>query len=110
MLNWIQISNSQNYGLAENISDSFESEATATDARYPVDRTVQFKMDFFEGWFQQQTPKHKEIIRLLALGNIQVGVSPTCICQYQKRFRASWNEYIADKKGTDKKEAAKEAA
>jgi hypothetical protein len=106
----------KNYGLAENISDSFESEATATDARYPVDRTVQFKIDFFEGWFQQQTPKHKEIIRLLALGNIpsdvarKVGVSPTCICQYQKRFRASWNEYIADKKGTDKKDVADKAA
>jgi DNA-directed RNA polymerase specialized sigma24 family protein len=101
----------KNYGLAENISDSFESEATATDARYPVDRTVQFKMDFFEGWLQQQTPKNQEIIRLLAMGNSpsevarKIGMSPATICQYQKRFRASWNEYIADKK-----EAANEAA
>jgi len=101
----------KNYGLAENIADSFESEATATDARYPVARTVQFKMDFFEGWLQEQTPKHQEIIRLLAMGNSpsevarKCGVSPVYICQSQKRYRASWNEYIADKK-----EAANEAA
>ena len=101
----------KNYGLAENIADSFESEATATDARYPVARTVQFKIDFFEGWLQEQTPKHQEIIRLLAMGNSpsevarKCGVSPVYICQSQKRYRASWNEYIADKK-----EVANEAA
>jgi hypothetical protein len=101
----------KSYGLAENIADSFESEATVTDARYPVDRTVQFKMDFVEGWLQQQTPKNKEIIRLLAMGDIpsevarKMGVSPACICSYQKRYRASWNEYISDKKEATKKAA-----
>ena len=96
----------KHYGLAEKISDSFTSEAAATDARYPVARTVQFKMDFFEGWLQQQTPRNKEMIRLLAMGNSpsevarKLGVSPSCICLWQKRFRASWNDYIADKKET----------
>jgi len=106
-------SNVKNYGLAENITDSFSSEATALDARYPVARTVQFKMDFIEGWLQEQTPKNREIIRLLAMGDIpsevarKIGMSPATICQYQKRFRASWLAYISDKKETaaDKKAA-----
>jgi DNA-binding NarL/FixJ family response regulator len=101
----------KHYGLAENIADTFEGEASATDGRYPPDRIVQFRMDFHEGWLQQQSPKDKEIIRELAMGSTQsevarkFGVTPACINQYQKRYRASWNAYIADKK-----EAAKKAA
>jgi len=101
----------KNYGLAENIADCFTSEATATDARYPVDRTVQFKMDFFEGWLQGQSERDREIIFDLAMGETtgdvarKYGVSDGLISQYRKRYRSSWNEYIADKK-----EAAKEAA
>jgi hypothetical protein len=101
----------KNYGLAENIADTFTSEAAATDARYPVARTVQFKIDFIEGWLQEQTPKHKEIIHLLAMGEKpsdvarKIGMSPAYICQCQKRYRASWSAFIADKR-----EAAKEAA
>jgi hypothetical protein len=101
----------KHYGLAENIADTFEGEASATDGRYPPDRIVQFRMDFYEGWLQQQTTKDKEIIRLLAVGERpsdvarKVGVSPACINQYQKRSRASWNADISDKK-----EAAKKAA
>jgi DNA-binding NarL/FixJ family response regulator len=102
----------KHYGLAENIADTFEGDASAMDARYPPDRVVQFKIDFFQGWLQQQTPKNREIIRLLAMGNIpsevarKLGMSPATICQYQKRFRASWNEYIADKKEVAVKKAA----
>jgi hypothetical protein len=98
-------------GLAENMTDSFETDTAAADARCPPDRTVQFRMDFHEGWLKQQTPKDKEIIRELAMGSTQsevarkFGVTPACINQYQKRYRASWNAYIADKK-----EAAKKAA
>jgi predicted transcriptional regulator len=72
---------------------------------------VQFKIDFHEGWLQQQTPKDKAIIRELAMGSTQsevarkFGVTPACINQYQKRYRASWNDFIKDKK-----EAAKKAA
>jgi hypothetical protein len=94
----------KNYGICENIADTFESEVSATDARYPPDRVVQFKIDFHEGWLQQQTPKDKEIIRLLASGETPsntarlVGVSPACINQYQKRYAKSWNEFIKDKK------------
>jgi hypothetical protein len=94
----------KHFGLAENIADTFESEATATDARYPVHRAVQFKLDFHEGWLQQQTAKDQEIIRLLALGwrpshvAQKIGVSPAYINQCQKRYRDSWYSYIADKK------------
>ena len=93
----------KNYGLAENIADCFTSEATATDARYPVDRTVQFKMDFFEGWVQEQSERDREIILDLAMGETtgdvarKYGVTDGLISQYRKRYRASWNEYIADK-------------
>ena len=95
----------------DTIAGSFQSEATKVSARYPVDRQVQFRMDFFEGWLQQQSPRDKEIIRLLAMGDIpsevarKLGVSPACICLRQKRFRASWNEYIADKKDVTKESA-----
>jgi hypothetical protein len=58
----------KNFGLAENITDSFTSEAAATDSRYPVDRTVQFKMDFIEGWLQEQTKRDRSIIVDLAMG------------------------------------------
>jgi DNA-binding NarL/FixJ family response regulator len=94
----------KNYGLAENITDSFTSEAAATDSRYPVDRTVQFKMDFIEGWLQEQTKRDRAIIVDLAMGEStgdvarKYGVSDGLISQYRKRFRASWNEYISDKK------------
>jgi hypothetical protein len=94
----------KNYGLAENITDSFESEASAGDGRYPPDRIVQFRMDFHEGWLKQQNPKDREIIRLLAMGERpsdvarKVGVSPACINQYQKRYAKSWNAFISDKK------------
>jgi hypothetical protein len=101
----------KHYGLAENIADTFEGEASATDGRYPPDRIVQFRMDFYEGWLKQQSAKDKEIIRELAMGSTQSEVArkfcvtPACINQYQKRYRASWNAYISDKK-----EAAKKAA
>jgi len=94
----------KNYGLAENIADSFASEATATDARYPVARTVQFKMDFIEGWLQEQSERDRSIILDLALGETtgdvarKYTVSDALISQYRKRYRSSWNEYIADKK------------
>jgi hypothetical protein len=101
----------KHYGICENVADTYEGDASAMDARYPPDRVVQFKMDFYEGWLQQQSPKDREIIRELAMGSTQsevarkFGVTPACINQYQKRYRASWNAYIADKK-----EAAKKAA
>jgi hypothetical protein len=101
----------KHYGICENVADTFEGEASATDGRYPPDRVVQFKIDFYEGWLQQQTPKDREIIRELAMGSTQSEVArkfcvtPACINQYQKRYRASWNDFIKDKK-----EAAKKAA
>jgi len=102
----------KHYGIAHNIADTFESEATALDARYPVHRTVQFRMDFFEGWFRQQTPKHQRIISLLATGespsNVAriCGLSPAYICYSQKRYKASWQEFIADKKESTVKKSA----
>jgi hypothetical protein len=94
----------KHYGICENVADTYEGEESAMDARYPPDRVVQFKIDFHETWLQQQTPKDKEIIRLLASGETPsntarlVGVSPACINQYQKRYAKSWNEFIKDKK------------
>jgi hypothetical protein len=94
----------KNFGLAENITDSFTSEAAATDSRYPVDRTVQFKMDFIEGWLQEQTKRDRAIIVDLAMGEStgdvarKYSVSDGLISQYRKRFHASWLAYISDKK------------
>lgn len=38
----------RNFGLAERIADTFQSEAAAADARYPVHRTVALRIDFFQ--------------------------------------------------------------
>jgi hypothetical protein len=94
------------------IADSFQSEATRLSARYPVDRTVQFKMDFFEGWLQEQSERDRSIILDLATGETtgavarKYGVSDGLISQYRKRYRASWSEYLADKKEAAEKAAA----
>jgi hypothetical protein len=94
----------KHYGLAENITDTFQSEASATDARYPVHRAIQFKIDFHETWLQQQTPKDQAIIKELAIGSTQsetarkFGVTPACINQYQKRYAKSWSDFIKDRK------------
>ena len=40
----------------------------ATFGHYPVARTVQFKMDFFEGWLQEQSERDRAIILDLATG------------------------------------------
>ena len=80
------------------IADSFQSEATRLSARYPVDRTVQFKMDFFEGWLQAQSERDRSIILDLATGETtgavarKYGVSDGLISQYRKRsFPAAGN-------------------
>jgi hypothetical protein len=102
----------KNYGLAENIADCFASEATAADARYPVSRTVQFKIDFFQGWLQEQSERDRAIILDLAMGETtgdvarKYGVSDGLISHYRRRYRSSWNEYIADKKEAAAKRAA----
>jgi hypothetical protein len=94
----------KNYGICENVADTFEGAATASDARYPVHRAIQFKIDFHETWLQQQTPKDQAIIKELAVGSTQsetarkFGVSPACINQYQKRYAKSWSDFISDKK------------
>jgi hypothetical protein len=94
----------KNFGLATNISDSFETEMAAMDARCPPDRVVQFRLDFVQGWLASQKPKDKEIIHLLAVGERpsdvarKVGLSPARINPNQKKYAKSWREYIADKK------------
>jgi len=90
----------RNYGLALNIADTFESEATVRDARYPVADAVQFKLDFFEGWLPQQSPRDQEIILDLAKGHTtgevakKHGVSDGLISQYRKRYAQSWDAFI----------------
>lgn len=89
-----------NFGLAEHIADTFESEATAVDARYPVHKTVQLKIDFFQTWFRQQTPRDQQIIRDLAIGETtgdaakKYGVSAASISQYRRRYADSWYAFI----------------
>ena len=94
----------KHYGAGEYVTDTFESTATALDARYPVDRTVQFKIDFFEDWYQRQSPRDKEIIRDLAMGYTtnevakKFGVSAGLISQYRKKYAESWYTFISDKR------------
>ena len=94
----------RNYGLALNIADTFESEATVMDARYPVSDAVQFKIDFFEGWLPQQSPRDQEIILDLVNGETtsdvakKYGVSAGLISQYRRRYEKSWFDFIADKR------------
>ena len=97
-------SNVRHYGHCPNISDTFESEATVMDARYPVSKAVQFKIDFFEDWYQQQSPRDKEIIRDLAMGEMpshvakKFGLSPARITQFRRKYAASWYTFISDKR------------
>lgn len=97
---WLGRSTIKNYGLATEITDSFESEATASDARYPVHKTVQLKMDFFENWYRQQTPKDQEAMKMLAVGETtgdvakHFGVSPGAVSQWRRRFADSWYAFI----------------
>jgi hypothetical protein len=94
----------KHYGICENIADTFESEATATDARDPPDRMVQFRMDFFEGWYHQQSPKDQQIIKDLAMGSTQSevakkhGLTSACIAWYRKKYAESWDTFIKDRK------------
>lgn len=104
---WLGRSTIKNYGLATEITDSFESEATAADARYPVHKTVQLKMDFFENWFRQQTPRDQEAMKMLAIGEAtgdvakHFGVSPGAVSQWRRRFADSWFAFINPAEETD---------
>jgi len=104
MCKYLGRSKIKHYGLAENITDSFESESTANDGRYPIHRTVALKIDFFENWFAHQTPKDQEIIRLLAYGETtgdvakKYNVSPAMVTYWRRKYEKSWNEFISDPK------------
>ena len=110
----------KNYGLCEHVTDSFESEATANDGRYPVHRTVGLKIDFFENWLTKQTPRDQRIIKDMAMGETtndlarKYGVSAASISQYRRKYAESWYAFIDPKEETDfveeLKELAKEAA
>jgi len=111
----------KHYGLATNIADSFESEATATDARYPVHRSVGFKIDFFQTWLANQPPKAQSVLRDLGFGytpgevSKNHNISQARVCQIRKAYEKSWNEFIDPKEETDliddlKGLAVKEAA
>ena len=101
---WLGRSTVKNYGLALQIADSFESMATATDARYPVHKTVALRIDFFENWLKNQTPKDQEIIKDLAYGHStndvsrKYGLSAGRISQLRKSYATSWYQFVSDKK------------
>jgi hypothetical protein len=81
-----------------------------------VSRTVQFKIDFFETWLQQQTERDRAIIIDLAMGETtgdvarKHGVSDGLISQYRKRYKASWNAFINPPEKTDLIDELKELA
>ena len=81
-----------------------------------VARTVQFRIDFFETWLQQQTERDRAIIIDLAMGETtgdvarKHGVSDGLISQYRKRYKASWNAFINPPEKTDLIDELKELA
>ena len=97
----------RHYGLCENITDSFESEATANDGRYPIHRTVALRIDFFQTWLARQTPRDQQIIKDMAYGETtndlarKYGVSAACISQYRRKYANSWYEFINPKEDDD---------
>lgn len=97
---WLNRSKVVNYGIAEGISDTFESEASAVDARYPVHRVVEFRIDFFETWLKTRSERDQKVIGEMAMGATtgeiakKYGVSPGAVSQWRKRFADSWNEFI----------------
>ena len=110
-----------NYGCAYGIADTFQSEATITDGRYPVHRTVALRIDFFETWLNRQTPRDQQIIKDMAYGETtndlarKYGVSAASISCYRKKYANSWYEFISDPKDKpdlldELKELAKESA
>jgi len=82
-----------------------------------VSRFVQFKIDFFETWLQQQPPRDKEIIYDLMMGETtngvakKYGVSAGLISQYRRRYADSWYAFInPPKEETDLIDELKELA
>jgi len=67
-----------------------------------VSEGVSFRIDFFDGWLQEQTHRDKKIIRLLAMGEQpttvakRVGVTPATITYSRRRYAKSWNKYRTD--------------
>lgn len=70
------------------------------DPKANVSRIVGFKIDFFETWLVQQTPKDQEIIHDLMMGETtgdtakKYGLSPASISQYKKRYAESWYSFL----------------
>ena len=76
----------------------------ARNRRENVADTVQFKIDFYDDWLQQQTPRDQEIIKALSYGHTtgdvakKYKVSAGLISQYRRRYSDSWDNFIADKR------------
>jgi len=90
----------KHYGIATEVTDSFESTATATDARYPVHKTVQIRIDFFQTWYRNQSPKDQKIIYDLAMGETTTDLAKKykvtlgAVSQWRRKFANSWYEFI----------------
>ena len=86
-------------GLALDITDSYELETTATDSRYPVDKTVQLRIDY-AAWCRSQSPIDRKIIKDLAKGETtnnvakKYGVSASTVSTWRRWYADSWNEFI----------------
>jgi hypothetical protein len=89
----------KNFGLAERITDTWQTEAVAINARYPVPQQVAFKMDFGT-WFRGLEKRDREIIKALGMGDStsevakKFNVSWGRISQLRRKYAESWFAYI----------------
>ncbi len=97
----------RNFGFGERISDTFVGDMTVADARYPVHKTVALRMDFFEGWYRQQSSRDQQIICDLAIGEStgdvakKFNLSAPMISCLRKKYAKSWYAYINPPEETD---------
>ena len=106
----------KHYGLCEHIADTFQSEATVVDGRYPVHKTVALRIDFFETWLANQSRRDQEIIKDMAYGEttndlaMKYGVSAASISCYRRKYADSWYAFINPPEKTDWIEELRELA
>jgi hypothetical protein len=83
--------------LASTMHTGFE--VMPSDARYPLDRAVAFRLDFVE-WFRRQLPRDQKIIRDLALGytpqevSRKYGFRKEDVNDLRQKLYTSWEKYI----------------
>ena len=96
-------------GLALDITDSYELETTATDSRYPVDKTVQLRIDY-AAWCRSLSPVDRKIVKDLAKGETtnnvatKYGVAASTVSTWRRWYADSWNDFIDPQEEIDELE------